>query len=205
MLNDMRYWAPVVALYTGARAGELGGLRLEEVRLDDPAPHILIRCNRYRNTKSRMDRHVPILDALVKLGFRDYVARVRATGTDRVFPDWQLPPSRGADTELFNWANTKWIRAFNRTVIPSALPHVASAGGRSPLVFHSLRGAFKVLLLNSGPRHLANAVLGHLQDDYDKAYVGLVTPEETYAAFRSANYVGLTLATRAVSAPNLAA
>jgi integrase len=192
----MRYWAPVVALYTGARAGELGGLRLCEVKLDDPHPHISLVCNRYRNTKSRLDRHVPILDGLLRLGFADYVDRVRATGCDRVFPDWPLPKSGGAQKELFNWANAKWIRAFNRTVLGAVFPHLTSDGQKSPVVFHSLRGSFKVLLLNNSPRHIANAVLGHNQDDLDSSYVGTVSPAETYAALKHVDYPGLILPTR---------
>ncbi|RYE50338.1 MAG: hypothetical protein EOP21_04050, partial [Hyphomicrobiales bacterium] len=39
-LRGAEFWAPVVALFTGCRASELGGLRLAEIRLDDAFPHI---------------------------------------------------------------------------------------------------------------------------------------------------------------------
>jgi integrase len=196
LLTDMRYWAPVLALYTGARAGELGGLRLEEIHLDDEAPHIWIKCNKYRNTKSKLDRHVPILDGLIQLGFVEYVRKLRTAGEDRVFPDWKLPLKDDVNDAHYNWANTKWIRAFNRTVIPSALPNSVTSGSRSPVVFHSLRGAFKFMLLEHGSPHLANAILGHSQDDYDRAYIGSVSPKETYAAFHYANFNGLVIPAR---------
>lgn len=196
LLDDMRYWAPVVALYTGARAGELGGLMLDEIHLDDVAPHIWIRRNKYRDTKSKLDRHVPILDALIELGFQDYVTRVRQTGSDRLFPDWKLPMKDPSNDTHYNWGNAKWIRAFNRTVIPSTLPHLANVGTRSPVVFHSLRGSFKFMLLGHGHPHLANAIIGHQQDDIDKAYIGSVSPKETYAAFRHADFDNLTIPPR---------
>lgn len=196
LLNDMRYWAPIVALYTGMRAGEIGGLKLDEIRLEDHAPHILVKCNEYRNTKSKLDRHVPVLDALMNLGFADYVAKVRESNSDRLFPDWDLPLQDAANSAYFNWANCKWIRAFNRTVIPSVFPTMASSGGRSPVVFHSFRGAFKFMLMRHGPSHLANAILGHSQDDLDKAYIGSVAPGDTYAAFKSADYDSLAIPSR---------
>lgn len=196
LLDDMRYWAPVVALYTGARAGELGGLMLDEVQLDEDAPHIWIKRNKYRDTKSKLDRHVPILDALVKLGFKDYVMRIRKSGSDRLFPDWKLPLKDPSNDTHYNWGNAKWIRAFNRTVIPSALPQLANVGTRSPVVFHSFRGSFKFMLLGHGHPHLANAIVGHQQDDIDKAYIGSVSPKETYAAFRHADFENLTIPPR---------
>lgn len=196
LLNDMRYWAPVVAIYTGARAAELGGLMLEEIHLKDDAPHILFRCNKYRNTKFELERHVPILDALLRLGFADYVERIRETGADRLFPDWKLPIKDAIDDTFYNWANAKWIRAFNRTVIPAVLPEIAASETRSPVVFHSFRGAFKFMLLGHGNPHLANAVIGHSQDDLDKAYIGNVAPKETYGAFRYADFIDVKIPTR---------
>jgi integrase len=185
LLSDMRYWAPVVALYTGARAAELAGLKLSDVELEGDFPHILIQANQYRGIKSGVDRHVPILDALIRLGFREYVQRIKATGADRLFPDWEKPGSG-------KWASAKWIKSFNRTVIPAIFPR----DHKSPLVFHSFRGAFKFLLLNGGKRHLANAVIGHVQDDLDKSYLGQMTPAETYDEFHALDFVGLNLRAR---------
>ncbi len=182
LLTDIRYWAPVLALYTGARAAELAGLKLSDLDLESACPHILIQANEYRTIKSGVSRHVPVLDALLRLGFREYVEKTRATGADRLFPDWEKPASG-------KWASAKWIKSFNRTVIPA----VFHTGHKSPLVFHSFRGAFKVLLLNAGKRHLANAVIGHVQDDLDKSYVGLISPAETHAEFHKLEYQGLNL------------
>lgn len=189
LLQDMRYWAPVVALYTGARAAELAGLRLRDIKLEDPHPHILIQANQHRYIKSGWARHVPVLDKLLNLGFRNYVGRLHDAGADRLFPDWERPSSG-------KWANAKWIKAFNRTLLPSVFPEAAAEDHRSPLVFHSLRGSFKVLALNGAPRHLANAVIGHVQDDLDKSYIGQLTPAETYGTFHQLDFVGLNIPSR---------
>lgn len=170
---------------------ELAGLRVSDISFDDPHPHILLYPNEFRGIKSGTARHVPILDALLALGFREFVEGAKAKGSDRIFPEWEKPKSG-------KWANAKWIKAFNRTVIPAVFPELASREKKSPVVFHSFRGAFKVLMLNAGKRHLANAVIGHTQDDLDKSYIGLISPAETYAEFKAEDFVGLRVPSRCV-------
>lgn len=199
LLDDMRYWAPVLALFTGARVAELGGLKLAEITLTS-APHILIQPNEYRRTKSGKSRIVPILDDLLSLGFDRYVHRVTASGSDRLFPDWVCPREHSAneEAELSRWANSKWIRAFNRTVVPSVID-LGTKVTRSPVTFHSFRGAFKKLLIDSGDRTKANAIVGHVQDELDRRYLGHYSAEELHAEFHDARYRGLRLPSRLLS------
>ena len=200
LLNDMRYWAPVLALYTGARAAELGGLKLSEVVLSG-VPHFVIQPNEYRRTKSGKARVVPMLDALIDLGFVDYLDQVKAAGGDRVFPDWECPREFGGsyDDEQTRWANSKWIRSFNRTVMPLVLPRPNSKALRSAVTFHSFRGAFKSLLFRSGAEKKANAIIGHLESKLDKAYLDEVTPDDLHREFSKATYDGLLLPSRRAS------
>ena len=188
LLDDMRYWASILALYTGARASELGGLKISEIALG-VAPHITLQPNEYRRIKSGKPRVVPVLDALLELGFADYVGRVASRGSDRLFPDWECPRDRSAKAadELSRWANSKWLRAFNRTVIPAVLPR-ADHELRSAVTFHSFRGAFKKLLDDHQAGKKANWIMGHSQDALDQAYIADYTPEELHEAFRDARY-----------------
>lgn len=190
-IDDVRFWAPMVALYTGMRASELGGLRIAEVRFDDPYPHIVVMPNQYRDTKNGHARKVPILDALIDLGFRTYFKRIAATGSDRVFPDWE-PPARyngTIDGDDKRWAAAKWIRAFNRTVIPTALKGFLTEGARHPVTFHSLRGSFKrMLAVNRAPRHFIDEVIGHAKNDLDERYIGEIPIDETYPVMRGFGY-----------------
>jgi hypothetical protein len=55
-----------------------------------------------------------------------------------------------------------------------------------------------MLLLNAGKRHLANAIIGHVQDDLDKSYLGQMTPVETYAEFHAVDFVGLKMPSRSI-------
>jgi integrase len=196
LLDDMRYWAPVLALYTGARASELGGLKLSEIRLQG-TPHISLQPNEYRRIKSGKPRVVPVLDALLELKFGEYVDRIAATGSDRLFPDWECPrPKTQTSTdELSRWANAKWIRAFNRTVVPAVFQRQPLAI-RSPVTFHSFRGAFKKLLIDHGSEKKANAVVGHTQDELDRAYIGHFSADELHREFRAAEYSGIVIPRR---------
>jgi integrase len=173
-LNDARFWGPVLALYTGCRAAELGGLRLDEVKIDDDHPHLVIKPNDYRRTKSNTSRSVPILDALVNLGLKSYLDEVRASGADRVLPDWNPPFRKLEDgSSEAQWASAKWTKSFNRTILPSVLPHLSGADVRRDVTLHSLRGSFKRLLEDSDmPQQYVDDIIGHAKHDLDRRYSG---------------------------------
>ncbi|MGN6121820.1 MAG: hypothetical protein ACTHOJ_02575 [Sphingomonas oligoaromativorans] len=193
-LNGAEYWAPIVAALTGCRAGELAGLRVSEVKFDDPHPHLLIRPNSYRGIKNGEARSVPILDMLAEHGFAEYVDRIRKTGADRIFPDWtgRVPPAGGYPA----WSNGALIRAFNRTVIPAALKGDLAEDARQEVTFHGLRGAFKAMLSTHSPAiniNIINEVIGHAKPELDTRYIGIMPIEDTYPAIRACRYKGLIL------------
>ncbi|WP_086608465.1 DUF6538 domain-containing protein [Erythrobacter donghaensis] len=194
-LNGMHYWVPIVAMFTGCRAGELGGLRVTEVRLDHQHPHIVIQDNAWRTTKAGYRRLIPILDILIALGFDDYVERIGRAGHDRLFPDWK-PPTNRTDAGAPAWSNGQLIRAFNRTVIPQQLRAILTEGTRQEVTFHGFRGAFKTLLgrVEYGlPENHKNEVVGHKKSALDERYVREIPLEETYPAIRRCAYAGLVL------------
>lgn len=196
-LTGMHFWVPVLALLTGCRAGELGGLKLDEVRLDDQFPHILIRDNEYRRTKGGYQRSVPVLDQLLEIGFRSYVERIGDEGHSRLFPDWTAPSGR-AETDDPAWSNGSLIRAFNTTLIPKALDGLLLPQARREVTFHSFRGAFKALLGQPRwaiPLNHINEVIGHAKSELDRRYIGVIPLDETYPAIRGCRFEGLTLPT----------
>jgi integrase len=195
-LSGSEYWVPIVALMTGCRASELGGLALSEVRLTDAMPHFLIRPNEHRGTKNGRSRCVPVLDALIELGFPAYVDRIRRSGATRLFPDWTAIKPAGAGVDAFPaWSNAKVIRAFNRTVIPWALADKLSSDARREVTFHSLRGTFKALIgtTNNLPINVVQEVIGHAKSELDARYIGEVTIEESYPHVRGLQYRGLVV------------
>lgn len=195
-LDGSHYWVPIVALLTGCRASELGGLKVSEIRDDDANPHIIIRNNEYRRTKSGRNRCVPILDALVELGFLSYVERIRTKGHDRLFPDWTANKRKGnGENNYPAWSNSSIIRAFNRNIIPATMGERLAPDARREVTFHSFRGAFKAMLsvTNRVPPIIVNEVVGHANGELDERYVGEVSIEETYPLVRFARYKGLII------------
>ncbi|MFK4870766.1 tyrosine-type recombinase/integrase [Novosphingobium sp. ZW T3_23] len=194
-MTGAEYWVPVVAAYTGCRASELGGLMLGEVILDSTAPHIVVRDNKWRRTKKGEARKVPILDALMELGFAEYIQRTKATGAERVFPDWKPPSGKNTDrNDDKQWSNGRVIRSFNRTVMRQMLGDRLPLEARQEVTFHGFRGAFKAMLGNSEYKlhpNIIHEVVGHEKGGMDAIYVGEIPIEETYPAVRGCRYKGL--------------
>ena len=199
---ETEYWVMAVEAYTGCRVNELGGLRVAEVNIDGACPHFHIQSNEYRRTKGGYARRVPILDALLELGFDDYFEKVACSGADRLFPLWLPKGGKQALTGEGAWSDSPMIRAFNRTVVPSMLGDALVKGARQVVTFHSFRGAFKAML--GRPQHgvppiYVKEVIGHSKDDLEERYDGEIPIEDTYEAVHRCRYSGLVFP----SAPSL--
>jgi integrase len=194
LIDDSRFWAPVVALYTGSRAAELGGLKVSEVSLTS-VPHIVMQPNEFRRIKNNELREIPILDALMDLGFGEYIDRVSKSGSIRVFPDWTANKSGEGDEQFFQWSNGNIVRGFHRNILQKLLPK-DPAHSRAPVSFHSFRGSFKKLLYESGDMMLANQVIGHSIGELDQRYIGSVDIAELHSKFRSLNFADLRIQPR---------
>ncbi len=140
---------------------------------------------------------MPIIDELFQLGFGEYVNSVRRAGAIRLFPDWISPKSKnGFDRADAAWSNASWVRKFNRNVVPFAMGDRLPDNTRSPVTFHSFRGAFKAMLGLHQPHvapNIINEVIGHSKGEMDNRYVGVVALEETYPAIRACRWNGLIL------------
>ncbi|KAK6032418.1 site-specific recombinase, phage integrase family [Ostertagia ostertagi] len=76
------YWGPLVALYTGARAEEIASLTPAQVLKEKGIVYIQILQGKTENAP----RRIPVHDALVDLGFLEYVTLVRKAGFPLLFP-----------------------------------------------------------------------------------------------------------------------
>jgi len=85
-----RYWVPLIALYSGARLGEISGLRIMDVEDMEGITAFRVRPYEGRTLKNRESRrNVPVHSTLLALGLMDFVARRREQGQpeDVLFPD----------------------------------------------------------------------------------------------------------------------
>ena len=124
-LGGMWYWGPVLALLTGCRASEVGGLLLSEIKADHQYPHLIIQNNELRTTKGGYSRKVPIIDQLVELGFLQFVEHKRKAGARRLFDDWTIPSIKPGHVDK-PISNGPMVRSFNTTLLPQVLDGILS-------------------------------------------------------------------------------
>jgi integrase len=91
-------WGAIIALYTGARVGEIAQLFLRDfVEID--GVHCLKICadsdGQSIKTGEGGERLVPIHPDLIKLGLVERVERLRAAGEERLFPDMRIDSAAG--------------------------------------------------------------------------------------------------------------
>jgi integrase len=98
--DDWRYWIPLVAMFTGARIGEIAQLRVEDVRKERGVWFIHIRADEEtgQTTKSGHSRYAPVHSKLEGLGFLDFhkrqAERAERVGGASMFPELE-PNERG--------------------------------------------------------------------------------------------------------------
>ena len=128
---EAAYWAPLVALFTGARIEEISQARMEDVQKINGAWAI-----RFANLDPEQKlktlssfRHVPLHEELIKCGFLSFIARQKLAGCKRLFPALTNNNKNGT----FSNALTKFLsRYLDRTGLDD-----------DRLVFHSFRFSFK--------------------------------------------------------------
>ncbi len=96
------YWVPMLLNYTGARREEICGLGVDDVLTYGSIPVIHIGPNEFRRIKNpQSDRLIPLHPELLRLGFLEYVAAIRALGYRRLFPDLYSPTSQSPAGDRF--------------------------------------------------------------------------------------------------------
>jgi integrase len=88
--RDWRYWLPLIALYSGARLGEIAQLLIKDVRKIDE--HWCFHICKHGDTRKSVktagsERVVPIHPELISLGLIDYHERLVSDGHISLFPE----------------------------------------------------------------------------------------------------------------------
>ena len=151
--GEAAYWLPLLALYTGARLGELAPLIVRNIKQDEATGirYIEITEDEERGvrTKTRSSRRVvPLHPELVRFGFLQLVAERRAADGEsaQLFPLLTPGPKGG-----YGEAWSKWFGRYIRSIGIS----------NRARVFHSFRHTFKDALRAAGVSEDVNdALLG---------------------------------------------
>jgi integrase len=144
-------WLPLLALFTGARQGELAALKASNVREEDNTPLLFIVAERKagKRLKTKVsERVVPVHPLLAQLGFLEYLAERRRDGEHAwLFPG--VAPEHGRP--IAAWS--KWWSYYLRNTVGIK---------DTNKVFHSFRHGVKDALRRGGvDLEAREALLGH--------------------------------------------
>jgi integrase len=186
VIQDFRYWLPLVALYSGGRKTELCQMAVADVQ-----DHDGIICLKISDTgdiddaiegeekhlKNRYsDRLVPVHPELRRLGFLGYIDRRRRAGERKLF---DCEPGARNDFDSV----TKWFTTFRRR---------AGIGGKRT-VFHSFRHNFEQAMTDTGMNERVQFALGGRTDDHSVTSYAAPKPALLFEAISKVRYEGLDL------------
>lgn len=182
-IRDWRYWLPWLALYSGARLGELAQLLTSDVRQEHGQwiLHITTEGSDAKRTKTGgSQRIVPIHSKLIELGFDKYHARAVKFSQRQLFDI--APDTRG----YFSGEPSKFFGAYLRAI--------GIKTGRD-LNFHSFRHTAADAFRRAGYSDEEFApLLGHTKATMTGRY-GIIKPmvlAQRVAIIEALDYPGLT-------------
>ena len=136
----IRFWLPLIALFTGARINEICQLHTDDVQEKNGVPFISINEEAEKHVKTKAGiRQVPIHNELIKIGFLDYAAQMRAKGEALLFPEVMesLVKGKRAKDASPSAPLSKWFNHFIESVnVCIEQPELKFT---SEHVFHSFR------------------------------------------------------------------
>jgi integrase len=155
-----KFWLPLLAMFTGARAGELIQLGVDDICCQDGIDYLSINAEGGKSVKTRSSvRELPLHPELVKIGFLDYVAEHRTAGDERLFPNLR----RGAQDRVAE-RFSKWFMTYRRSL--------GITDERKP--FHSFRHTFKEACRAAGmTEEIHDALTGHRNGSVGRGYGGV--------------------------------
>ena len=155
--NAYHFWLPILALYTGARLGELAQLKVEDIEQKEGVWCIHIQPDEFDSESSVKTeaaiRIIPLHPFLTDtLRFPTYVEIRKTAGLDMVF---DITPAK---TGGYSKNASKW---YNTTFLPKIPIEPAPAGHKK--AFHSFRSTLATVLKRAKvPGRLAAQVIGHV-------------------------------------------
>ncbi|MCW8087650.1 site-specific integrase [Sabulicella glaciei] len=159
LVRDGMYWTPLLALYGGACLEEVLQLRPKDIVRRDGVALMCIGADGAKVKGLNRRRDVPLHDALIRLGFLDWVEEARRNGQARLFPEVR----RGGSDGRFGHAETQRHTAYRRAV---------GITGRGADI-HGLRHTFSNRLFRTGVNQAAIAdLMGHARTGITAATYG---------------------------------
>ncbi len=144
---------------------EIGGLRADEVHIDDLVPHLVIKDNDIRaedgvdggEKNLSRGRMIPLHSEILRLRFADYVRVIRAEGHTALFPELYLNEARVGGHQFRNIA---WRHMMAWISLHMQIPTNPSSGKCADM--HSIRALGSSFYAQANVPDLMRAdVMGH--------------------------------------------
>ncbi|MFC0407450.1 DUF6538 domain-containing protein [Roseomonas elaeocarpi] len=138
LIADWRFWAPLIALLSGARVSEIAQLAPEDVCQREGVWCFAFREGEGRTVKTAASvRHTPIHDELIRLGILKLAEEQQKLKRARLLPEIPAPVGGDSGKQLSKWMSEKF------------LPHL-KLRKRPGLGFHSFRHSMMTELRSAG-------------------------------------------------------
>lgn len=130
IIRRSRYWAPLISLFAGLRAGEILQLTPDHFRVSPAGSPFIVLTPDMKLKNDNAQREIPVHPMLQQIGLLDWVERRRASLSSPLFPE--VPKDKyEAESPIFS-------KRF-----ASDLKHLKLGERREKLTFHSFRHCFK--------------------------------------------------------------
>ena len=158
LINDWRFWAPMIALTTGARISEIVQLRPEDVVQTDGIWVFDFNDHGSKRLKAPSSRRkVPIHDELIRLGLLSLQERMKLASESSLL-GMKIPKNGNAGAQAGNW--------FRERFLPSILLKKRPGTG-----LHSFRHAWITAAREVGMQEeIRNRLTGHLTQSVSSHY-----------------------------------
>ncbi|SFK18009.1 DUF6538 domain-containing protein [Falsiroseomonas stagni] len=157
LVNDWRFWAPVIALMTGARIGEIAQLRPCDVHERDGI--LVFDFNEDQGKSLKTDsskRLVPVHSRLIAMGVVELASKRKALPL--LLPDVPKPIAGDHGAGLSKWMSERYLVRVGLKTRPG-------------LGFHSFRHSLKTLLRSAGVTDsVSSHIIGHSPRSVDERY-----------------------------------
>lgn len=147
------YFIPMLITYLGLRRAEAAGLAVADIVQEDGIWAIKIRGNAIRGVKNlQSTRSVPVPGELLRLGFIDYVDRLKELNHSSLFPELMSPSSKANPGDR-----------FYKTFAPLMKADKEIAAQLWDRTIHALRHGFSNTLKQQGVElSIIEDITGHL-------------------------------------------